>query len=121
MLKKSFRLRKKEDFDKVFRSGKTLFLREIGCRYLAGTRPVRLGFSLSAKYLPTAVARNRLRRVLSGAFFERRAEWPETGDIVFFAAKKFPGISMDEARSLVSALMEDLPQKPKNKAYDADI
>src|SRR3989344_1459067 len=67
MLKKGLRLRKKEDFDRVFRSGKPLFFNEIGCRYLEGGSSLRLGFSFSKKHLPLAVDRNRLRRGLFSA------------------------------------------------------
>lgn len=113
MLKKGFRLRKKEDFNRVFRSGKPLFFSEIGCRYLEGASPVRLGFSLSKKHLPTAVARNRVRRVLSEAFFERQSEWPETGDIIFFTTSKITRIDISNGRSLVNRLLESLKQTKK--------
>ncbi len=115
MLKKGFRLRKKEDFDRVFRSGKPLFFSEIGCRYLVGTSPVRLGFSLSKKHLPTAVARNRVRRVLSEAFFERKSEWPETGDIIFFTTGKLTSIDIGKGRPLVNRLLESLKKTKKQR------
>ena len=101
MLKKGLRLRKKEDFERVFRSSKPLFFNEIGCRYLASSSPLRLGFSLSKKYLPLAVERNRLRRVLSEAFFQLKEVWPKGGDIVYFAFKKPKKVSIETARQIV--------------------
>lgn len=115
MLKKGSRLRKKEDFDRVFRSGKPLFFTEIGCRYLAGPTPVRLGFSLSKKHLPTAVERNRVRRILSEAFFERQSEWPETGDIVFFTTGKLARIDIEQGRSFINCLVESLKRTKKQR------
>ena len=113
MLKKGFRLRKKEDFDRVFRSGKPLFFNEIGCRYATSEFPLRLGFSLSKKHLPTAVERNRVRRVLSEAFFELRTEWPATGDIVFFTIKKPKKIDMALSRSIAGNLFDRIKQSQK--------
>lgn len=108
MLKKGLRLRKKEDFDRVFRSGKPLFFHELGCRYLAGASAVRVGFVLSKKHIPNAVARNRIKRVLSEAFFEYQSEWPETGDIVLFTIRKSVCIDSAKGRLLVASLLENL-------------
>lgn len=100
MLKKSLRLRKKEDFDRIFRHSKPVFFNEIGCRYLfRATQKVlpqelpnqsslRAGFAFSKKHLSLAIQRNRLRRVLSEALFQLKDEWPENVDMVFFTVKK---------------------------------
>ena len=101
-------MRKKEDFDRVFRSGKPLFFNEIGCRYLEGGSSLRLGFSFSKKHLPRAVDRNRLRRVLSEAFFQLKEEWPEGGDIVFFTVRKPKKIDMETSRQIVKSLFQSV-------------
>lgn len=108
MLKKGFRLRKKEDFDRVFRSGKPLFFKEISCRYCASTVPIRVGFSLSKKHLPLATDRNRLRRVLSEAFFEQRKEWPEQGDFVFFTVRKPKKIDLETSRHFMREVLKSI-------------
>lgn len=108
MLKKGLRLRKKEDFERVFRFGKPLFFDEIGCRYLANAPTLRLGFSFGKKHLPLAVDRNRLRRVLSEAFFQAKEAWPKSGDIVFFTVKKPNKMDIGMARELVKSLLERL-------------
>ena len=108
MLKKCLRLRKKEDFERVFRFGKPLFFSEIACRCLAGDPGVRLGFSFSKKHLPLAVGRNRLRRVLSEAFFQLKEEWPKGGDIVFFTVRKPEKIDMETARQIMKSLFQSL-------------
>lgn len=103
MLKKGFRLRKKEDFDRVFRSGKPLFFEEIACRFaLNGLPSLRLGFSFSKKHIPLAVDRNRMRRVLSEAFAAMEDEWPKGVDIIFFSIKKPKKIDSEALQPLVS-------------------
>jgi ribonuclease P protein component len=106
MLKKGLRMREKDDFDRVFRFGKPLFFEEIACRYLADSPSLRLGFSLSKKYLPLSVDRNRLRRVLSQAFYEHQSEWPKRGDVLFFLVRKPKKKSIIEARLIVEQLFQ---------------
>jgi ribonuclease P protein component len=113
MLKKGLRLRKKEDFDRVFRFGKPLFFEEIGCRYLLDTPSLRLGFSLGKKYLPLAVDRNRLRRVLSQAFYEYKEEWPKGGEVLFFLIKKPKKKNIEQARQIMKILFEILNKNRK--------
>jgi ribonuclease P protein component len=107
MLKKGFRITKKVDFDRVFRSGKPLFFEEIGCRIsqnaIAG---LRVGFSLSKKSLPLAVDRNHLRRVISEAFTSLRSEWPSGIDIVFFAKKQPKHMDYYTSLSIVSRIIK---------------
>lgn len=115
MLKKGLRLRKKEDFDRVFRSGKPLFFNEIGCRYLKNDTGVRLGFSLSKKHVPLAVDRNRLRRVLSEAFFRLEAQWPAGADIVFFTVRKPKKIDMAASQAIISDLFNQIKEPRKQE------
>lgn len=111
MLKKGFRLRKKEDFDRVFRCGKPLFFDEIGCRYLKNTPSLRLGFSLSKKHLPLAVDRNRLRRVFSHVFYEHKEEWPQGGDVLFFLIKKPKKTEIVRVRQIIDILFHTINKK----------
>lgn len=104
MLKKGFRLRKKEDFDQVFRFGKPLFFEEIGCRFLANQEKFQIGFSFGKKYLPLAVDRNRLRRVISQVIFEYQSLWPKGGKILFFLSKKPKKRGLKDVRVLIEPL-----------------
>jgi ribonuclease P protein component len=113
MLKKSLRLRKKEDFDKVFRRSSPLFFNGIGCRYLANSASLRLGFSLSKKHLPLASQRNRLRRVLSEATFRLQNEWPKSIDIVFFTSSKPKIINTQESLPIVRYFLECIKENQK--------
>ncbi|MFZ2299803.1 MAG: ribonuclease P protein component [Candidatus Moraniibacteriota bacterium] len=115
MLKKGLRLRKKEDFDRVFRSGKPLFFNEIGCRYLENKPSLRLGFSFSKKHIPLATKRNRLRRVLSEAFSQFRDRWPESGDIVFFTVRKPKKANIQDGQAIVKNLLDQIKRAKKTQ------
>lgn len=113
MLKKGLRLRKKEDFDRVFRHSKPLFFNSVGCRYLANQSSLRLGFSLGKKHLPLASQRNRLRRVLSEAFFQLQDEWPKSIDIILFISSKPKTINTQESLSIVRYFLERIKENQK--------
>ncbi|MCW1888046.1 MAG: ribonuclease P protein component [Candidatus Moranbacteria bacterium] len=87
MLKKSFRLRKKEDFTRVFRSGKPLFFKPFGCKLVQNDQlNDRLAFSFSKKHVKRAVMRNRLRRRISALYLKEEYNF-KGKDIVFFTTE----------------------------------
>lgn len=90
MLKKSFRLRTKEDFERVFRKGTPLFFGALACKIAKNELGhIRLGFSFGKKHLEKAVSRNRLRRTLSEPFSDSvRNGQSKAVDVVFFSVKK---------------------------------
>ena len=106
MLKKSFRLRKKEDFTRVFRFGKALFFNGYGCKYIKNDlENDRLGFSFSKKHLKKAVLRNRLRRRMAGVYNKR---YNFKGlDIVFFTTSSQEKLET----ASIEALFEKINQK----------
>lgn len=104
MLKKGFRIRKKEDFERVFRKGKPLFFGAIACKVIPGTeKHFRLGFSLSKKHLIRATDRNRLRRVISEPFsiYVASGKSFPAVDLVFFTVKR---VDSDQMGSLVASM-----------------
>ena len=110
MLKKGFRLRKKEDFDQVFRRGKPLFFGEIGCKVLPNKLShLRLGFSFSKKHLALATERNTLRRVLSEVFtLSSKQPAGASMDIVFFTVKKPKDIGFSVMKPMAESVIEHL-------------
>ncbi|MEK7181682.1 MAG: ribonuclease P protein component [Patescibacteria group bacterium] len=89
MLGRSFRIRKQEDFERVFRGGRPLFFDDLGCKFLfVGGDALRVGFSFSKKHIPLAVLRHRLRRRFSAALALQKENWPKGYDLVFFTVKK---------------------------------
>lgn len=108
MLEKGFRLRKKEDFDRVFQKGKPLFFGEIACRIAPnGLTHFRLGFSFTKKHLSLAVERNKLRRIISAAFEKAEGE-KESVDIVFFTLKKPKKIDSETFRPIAESIIEHI-------------
>ncbi len=109
MLKKSFRLREKEDFERVFRRGNPLFFGAIGCKIAKNNEGhIRVGFSLSKKHLGAAVWRNKLRRTIIAAFWVAGKEKILTvpADIVFFTAKKLKKEDIKPFASQVQSIVE---------------
>ncbi len=108
MLKKAFRLKKKEDFGKVFRFGKPLFFKPYTCKYIPNELGNdRLGFSFSKKHLKTAILRNRLRRRIVGLYNQR---YNFNGlDLVFFTTHPVEKIEMAH----LEALLDKIPTQQK--------
>ncbi len=113
MLKKNLRLRGKKDFNRVFRYSKPIFFDEIGCRYLINQTSLHLGFTFNKKYLPLAAQRNRLRRVLSEAFFQLKDEWPKNMDIIFFTTKKPKKINTQESLPMIKHFLRRIKENIK--------
>ena len=103
MLKKAFRLKKKEDFAKVFRFGKPLFFKPYACKWISNELGNdRLGFSFSKKHAKTAIIRNRLRRRMVGLYNQR---YNFKGlDIVFFTTHHVEKLEMADIEALFNKI-----------------
>ena len=105
MLEKARRIRKKEEFTRVFRSGKPLFFKEYGCRILKNNLPFnRLGFSFGKKQLPLATERNRARRSLVASYQQEQSSFPQGYDMIFFASKKPEKIEKETFQQFIQFL-----------------
>jgi len=108
MLRKGFRLTKKEDFDRVFQRGKPLFFGEIACRIAPNDLShIRLGFSFTKKHLNLATDRNKLRRIISAPFESATIEGRGM-DVVFFTVKKPKIINSKTFRPIVESIIEHI-------------
>ena len=68
MLKKKYRLKKKKDFDQVFKQGSTAREGNILIKLVANQRDIsRFGFIVSKKVSNKATARNKVKRLLREA------------------------------------------------------
>jgi ribonuclease P protein component len=113
MLKKSFRLRKNEDFSRVFRQGTPLFFGAIGCKIVKNNENhLRVGFSFSKKHLRTAVSRNRLRRVIIAHFQETGSTILRSPqDVVFFTVRQPEHNGLQPFASWVQSVVEYIGSK----------
>ena len=77
------RLKKKKDFDEVFKKGKALNGSFLFIKIMARSDgPARFGFIVAAKYAPGAVLRNKVRRLLSAAVRPALPKMPACDTVV---------------------------------------
>lgn len=82
------RLKKKEDFNRVYRFGKSFFYDKIVLKVVdKGDLSVRVGIVISVKYSKKAVTRNRLKRQIR-AFFRENIEKISGGKDIMVIVQK---------------------------------
>jgi ribonuclease P protein component len=91
---KQYRLTKREDFNKVYRYGKSMANQQFVLYYLAqpGVEEFRLGVSVSKK-VGNAVVRNRLRRMMKEIVRLNKEKMTPHYDYILIARK--PVLEMD--------------------------
>lgn len=90
-LPKANRLKKKKDFDRVFKKGKAvngsfLFVKSLPNSLSSS----RFGFIVAAKFAPKAVTRNKVRRLLSDVVWPRALLRMRAYDNVVVVTRKVP-------------------------------
>lgn len=88
-MKKRFRIKKNEEFQKVFQDGKSFANRQLVIYYLKKPNQdhFRIGLSVGKK-IGNAVTRNQIKRYLRQAFFELKEDIKPPYDIVIIARKQ---------------------------------
>ena len=95
MLSSANRLHK-EDVDGVFRSGKPLFVMNIGVRFQKNNqKTTKFSFLIGKKYAKKASERNRFKRLAREAARSLQKNWPEGYNIVVFVIKKPVNLSKE--------------------------
>jgi ribonuclease P protein component len=105
-VQKEHRLAKREDFNKVYRAGKSAANRQFVLYYLPrpANEPFRLGVSVSKK-LGNAVVRNYLRRVMKEIVRAHESEIIEATDFILIARKPAADMEFGEMeKSLLHVL-----------------
>ncbi|MGR9048033.1 ribonuclease P protein component [Halobacillus faecis] len=87
-MKKAYRIKKNEDFQKVFRRGQSFANRQLVLYYMKKEEQshFRIGLSVSKK-IGHAVMRNQIKRYLRQAFHELEADIYPNYDLVIIARK----------------------------------
>jgi len=89
MLQKRLRLKRNEDFSKVFRFGKPFYVREIACKaVIQNDKQTLVGFSFSKKLFPKASKRNRVKRLFSDVIEKKFDLLPTGVNIVFYYTRR---------------------------------
>lgn len=87
-MKKEFRIKDNEEFQLVFKKGKSFANRQLVVYYLEkeGQTHFRVGISVGTK-IGNAVTRNRIKRHLRHAFQDLDEQISKTSDIIIIARK----------------------------------
>ena len=109
MLKKGFRLKKNEDFSKVFRFGKPFFVDSIGCKAMRnGSETTLIGISVAKKLFPKASERNRVKRVFSHVLEEGYSRFPVGVSMIFFYRNRPTEVRHEDVKRGISAIIENI-------------
>ncbi|MEI9966458.1 MAG: ribonuclease P protein component [Candidatus Moraniibacteriota bacterium] len=103
----------KEDFERVFRYGKALFLGDLSLKYaktLPGQKAIRR-FSFGKSKVFLASDRNRLRRTLIGALERSQNPLFTQYDMIFYAPKKLSKKPKIDPEALILALGDVLARQ----------
>ncbi|WP_453992625.1 ribonuclease P protein component [Bacillus nitroreducens] len=97
-MKKEYRIKKNQDFQTVFKSGKSSANRQFVVYVLEkeGQEHFRIGLSVSKK-LGNAVTRNRIKRLIRQFFLEHKTQVKER-DYVIIARKPVVEMSYEEVK-----------------------
>jgi ribonuclease P protein component len=102
-LSKTERLRRKADFDRVFKKGKSIVDPFFVVLYVKNSLPFsRIGVSIKRKF-GKAHVRNRLRRLVKEVYRTNKSVLPAGYDILFHARKEY--LTCLKERELVLCIM----------------
>lgn len=107
MLPRQHRLTRNKDFQKVFKEGKYISVRNgfLCVKFLKNTLGFsRFGFIVSSKVSNKANKRNRIRRVLQGIVLNKLATVKPGFDVVIIAKKAVGGKSFKDISSTINSV-----------------
>ncbi|WP_430789536.1 ribonuclease P protein component [Virgibacillus flavescens] len=108
-MKKAFRIKENEEFQDVFKKGKSFANRQLVVYYRKkeGQSHFRVGFSVGKK-IGNAVTRNRIKRHLRHAFQDLEKKISMDKDIVIIARQPTKDMAYDEfKKSLIHLLSRE--------------
>lgn len=109
MLPKIHRLTKKNDFDAVFKEGKTIKDRFLLVKSVKnGLAHARFGFVVSKKISPKATVRNKVRRRLRKAFLDVLRPVVSPIDVVVLTLPGVEKLEFSELKKSVESLYKKL-------------
>ncbi|MCU0722824.1 MAG: ribonuclease P protein component [Planctomycetes bacterium] len=116
----AFRLRRKKEYDRVFREGRKRSLPQATVVAAPnGLAHARLGI-LAGKALGGAVARNRVKRVFREAFRLNRPGLPDGFDLVVVPRPRQRGWDLAEAREVLLRLAAEAAESCRKAAGGTD-
>lgn len=116
MLNSDNRLKKKKDFDKIFKSGKSRFSRIIGVKALKNNlKKNRYGIIVGTKVSKKAVKRNLIKRRLRAILINENIELKQGLDFVLIALPEIKNQSYQDMRKALCAILRRLSLYQENK------
>jgi len=107
MLPQENRLKKKKEFEAVFKGGRIVRGNNFFLKYLAnGTDKTKIGFIVSKKISKKAVERNRVKRRLREAFRAKKQDIKLGLSIIIMTAPSIKGITFEEIQKEADVLLE---------------
>ena len=100
------RLRRPREFKRTFAAGRRLTRPPFGLVYLrreGNSGDARVGLAISKKFVPKAVLRNRVKRLVREGFRLRRRQLPP-GDVVIYAMARVDRLGPRELNAALEAL-----------------
>ncbi|MDW0116469.1 ribonuclease P protein component [Sporosarcina thermotolerans] len=106
-MKKRQRVKKNEDFQKVFKKGKSVANRQfVIYSYIKEEQPeFRIGLSVGKK-LGNAVTRNRIKRYIRQAFLEMKEELKNDRDYVIIARHQAANLDFHETKKSLQHVLK---------------
>lgn len=105
-MKKAYRIKKNEDFQLVYKKGKSFANRQFVIYILKkpNQKNFRIGLSVS-KQIGSAVVRNRVKRFIRGTFQQLKEDLPNEYDFVIIARRPAATMNFHEVKkSLIHVL-----------------
>ncbi|GIW21575.1 MAG: ribonuclease P protein component [Candidatus Sericytochromatia bacterium] len=107
MLPKLFRVKKKKDFEKIYKFGKCVASKYLIMYYVENNLSFqRSAFSISKKVSKKAVCRNKVKRRLSSIFYKKISFIRDSFDFLFIAKKDILNLSYKELENNINMLIK---------------
>jgi|SRR5699024_3478862 len=106
MMKKAYRIKKNEEFQDVFKKGKSFANRELVIYYIRkpSQNHFRIGISVGKK-LGNAVTRNRIKRYIRESFIQLEEEIQSDLDIVIIARNRTANMNFHQIKKSLTHLL----------------
>lgn len=100
------KIKKKKDFDFIFKYGKSFKDRFLVLKYIKNNKESRVAFIISSKVSKEAVTRNKIRRRLS-ELIRKRTNLKKT-DLIFIALPGMEKVDFSETKGMVEKLLSKI-------------
>jgi ribonuclease P protein component len=109
MLPKKNLLKKKKDFDNIFKKGKTMAGKLVFLRFLKNNlEDVRVGFIVSSKISKKAVIRNKIKRRLREIFKNNINNIKKKIDIIIIAKPEIVNKNYQDIKNDIEKLIQNI-------------